>query len=223
MNDTTLRTPSKIGHSLSFPQTTNIQTKFASLARDNFDYSPQGNSAPQNSHAVSAVGAYNPHNSSGHKESSPSSSRTRDSQENDSVIKEEDETEDIFQPSGDSFFQVRNQPVVEVFNKIFQDIQNSNDIACSGFSNTGTLLDSTQRSFKLVKTSAMSSSPESDLPSNGNQVEVIDSPNGYHTQTADATHEHISHMNVYGTETPTDSSHVSVSKFDDGNMDPSEV
>ncbi|CAG5118810.1 unnamed protein product [Candidula unifasciata] len=223
-DNSSLRTASKIGHSMSFPQTTNTQVKVASSVHENFNYSPQANSASQNSHAASAEGTCIPHNSSGHKESSPSSSRTRDSQENDRVIKEEDETEDIFKPSEDSFFQVRNQPVVEVFNKIFQDIQNSNDIASSSFSNTENSLDSAQRSFKLVKTSAVSSSPESDLPSNGNQVEGVASPNGYHTQTADFTYEHIAHGNVCGSEGQSDSpDDIPVSSFDDGNIETSQA
>lgn len=165
-----LRTAAKVGHSLSFPHTTHHQGQ--PLILENFEYSLQVNS-PLYSYSLSTDNSWDLQNLSGHNENS-ANSRTKDPQENDNIIQEEDETEDIFKPSDDTFFRVKKQPSVMPFNKITQDLQNNSDAMSSAFNNgiipkSDMFLDTTQRSFKLVKSSTVSSTPVSDSSGNGNQ------------------------------------------------------
>uniref|UniRef100_A0A0B6ZKD3 C2 domain-containing protein n=1 Tax=Arion vulgaris TaxID=1028688 RepID=A0A0B6ZKD3_9EUPU len=216
----------RMGHSISFPQATNSSLKLVSTAHDSFEYSLQDNSSPQNSHALTKDNVYDPQIYLGHKDSSSTSSKSRDTQENENVIKEEDETEDILRPA-DNFFRVANQQDIAAVNKLFQDTQNHT--ASSSFDNgiipkSDIFLDTTQRSFKLVKTPAMSSTPESDLVSNSyhSQSEEISSPNGYHTETSDSRHSHTHQFATYKSMDQDGSSHGPPSSCDDDNEgDPS--
>ncbi|XP_059163649.1 UV radiation resistance-associated protein-like [Physella acuta] len=77
------------------------------------------------------------------------------------VIEEEDETEELFQPSDDHFFQVNSQPGVQEFNSLLAESLNHSHILSANFGSdintNGTipssdiLNDNNFRSFKLLK------------------------------------------------------------------------
>lgn len=106
--------------------------------------------------------ADHPHHKNGHTVHEVHESfKRKDDNHSRRVIEEEDETEELFQPSDDRFFKVISQPVVQEFNSLLSESLNDshalsanfgNDITTNGTIPTSDILnDNHFRSFKLLK------------------------------------------------------------------------